>query len=68
MTNRQRQRKEVDQQIRRNMGFLRWKLRYADSMVMETLVNCFGRSLLIYLGTPMVAAELWKGTEIDKKE
>ena len=35
---------------------------------METLINSFGRSLLIYLGTPMVAGELWKITDIERKE
>ena len=55
VADRQQQKREVDQQIRRNLGFLKWKLRFADSMVMETLINSFGRSLLIYLGTPMVA-------------
>ena len=65
---RKKQKKEVDIQIRRNVGFLKWKLRFADSMVMETLINSFGRSLLIYLGTPMVAGELWKTSDIEKKE
>ena len=37
-------------------------------MVMETLINSFGRSLLIYLGTPMVAAEIWKIDDIERKE
>ena len=37
-------------------------------MVMETLVNSFGRSLLIYLGTPMVAGKIWKIEDIEKKE
>ena len=37
-------------------------------MVMETLINSFGRSLLIYLGTPMVAGEIWKIDDIERKE
>ena len=68
VADRQQQKREVDQQIRRNIGFLKWKLRFADSMVMETLINSFGRSLLIYLGTPMVAGQIWKVADIEKKE
>ena len=37
-------------------------------MVMETLINSFGRSLLIYLGTPMVAGGLWNKNIIEKME
>ena len=37
-------------------------------MVLETLVNSFGRSILIYIGTPMVAGGLWNIKEIEKKE
>ena len=37
-------------------------------MVMETLINSFGRSLLTYLGTPMVAGEIWKIDDIESKE
>ena len=43
-------------------------MRYTDSMVMETLINSFGRSLLIYLGTPMVAGGLWNKQTIEKME
>ncbi len=35
---------------------------------METLVNGFARSLLIYLGAPMVAAGLWNVGNIETKE
>ena len=65
---RKQQIREVEQQIKRNIGHLKWKLRYADTRVMETLINSFGRSLLIYLGTPMVAGGLWKKLDIEKKE
>ena len=37
-------------------------------MVMETMMNSFGRSLLIYLGTPMVAGGLWNKNVIEKME
>lgn len=47
---------------------MRWKLRLADTRVMETIVNSFGRSLLIYIGTPMVAGGLWKKADIERKE
>ena len=31
-------------------------------------MNSFGRSLLIYIGTPMVAGGLWKKADIERKE
>ena len=59
---------EVDRQIKKNIKYLRWKLRYADTRVMETLVNSYGSSLLIYLGTPLVAAKIWTTDDIERKE
>jgi hypothetical protein len=61
-------RKEVDGQIRKNIKFLKLKLRYTDTRVMETLVNCYARSLLIYLGTSLVAAKIWTTEDIERKE
>ena len=65
---RKRQIKEVQKQIKRNIGFLKWRMRFADTRVAEQLINSFGRSLLIYLGTPMVAGGLWKKDDIEKLE
>ena len=35
---------------------------------MEQLVCCLARSILIYIGTPMVAAGLWQRRDIDREE
>jgi hypothetical protein len=35
---------------------------------METLINYYARSLLIYLGTPLVAAKIWTIQDIERKE
>ena len=35
---------------------------------MEQLVCCLARSILIYIGTPMVAAGLWQRRGIDREE
>jgi ACR3 family arsenite efflux pump ArsB len=35
---------------------------------MEALMNSYGRSLLIYIGTPMVAGGIWRKQEVEKKE
>ena len=61
-------RKLADRQIRRNIQYPRWKLRGANSQVMETLLTSYARSLLIYIGTPMVAANLWQTQNIEDKE
>jgi hypothetical protein len=48
------------EQIDKNVKIMRWRLGRADSDVIQQLVCCLSRSMLIYLGTPMVAAGLWK--------
>ena len=35
---------------------------------MEQILNSFARSLLIYIGTPMVAAKLWNRWDIEQIE
>ena len=47
---------------------MRWKLGRDDSDVIQQLVCCLARSMLIYIGTPMVAVGLWKRKEIDRIE
>ena len=47
---------------------MRWRLGRADSDVIQQLVCCLSRSMLIYIGTPMVAAGIWKRPEIDRIE
>ena len=47
---------------------MRWRLGRADSDVIQQLVCCLSRSMLIYLGTPMVAAGIWKRQDVDRIE
>jgi hypothetical protein len=39
-----------------------------DSAIKETLTCVLARSILVYIGTPMVAAGLWKREDIDCTE
>ena len=39
-----------------------------DLDVKETLICVLARSILVYNGTPMVAAGLWKREDIDRME
>ena len=50
--------------INRNLGHLKWKLRKVDLDIKETLTCELARSILVYTGTPMVAAGLWKREDI----
>lgn len=47
---------------------MRYQLGNASKEVIQQLVCCLARSLLIYLGTPMVVAKLWKKEDIDTME
>ena len=47
---------------------MKWKLRKVDVAIKETLTCVLARSILIYIGTPMVAAGLWKREDIDRSE
>ena len=51
---------EVPSEHKRNLGHLKWKLKKVDSAIKETLTCVLARSILVYIGTPMVAAGLWK--------
>ena len=62
------QKKSAVAQIQRNLNHLKWKLRDADPEVKEQLTCCLARSLLIYMGTPMVAAKIWTGNDIANEE
>ena len=62
------QKKSAVAQIQKNLNHLKWKLRDADPEVKEQLTCCLARSLLIYMGTPMVAAKVWNGGDIDSEE
>ena len=39
-----------------------------DLDIKETLTCVLARSILVYIGTPMVAAGLWKREDIDRME
>ena len=62
------QRRLTKEQIQRNLNVLRWKLRGAEPDVVQQLTCCLARSLLIYIGTPMVTAGLWRRKDIDSLE
>jgi hypothetical protein len=62
------QREKCLASVKRNLGHLRWKLRNVDSAIKETLTCVLARSILVYIGTPMVAAGLWKREDIDRTE
>ena len=62
------QREKCLASVKRNLGHLRWKLRKVDSAIKETLTCVLARSILVYIGTPMVAAGLWKREDIDRTE
>ena len=47
---------------------MKWKLRKVDVAIKETLTCVLDRSILIYIGTPMVAAGLWKREDIERTE
>ena len=64
----QQQRKTAVLQIQRNLNHLKWKLKDAEPDVKEQLICCLVRSLLVYIGTPMVAAKVWKGEDIAREE
>jgi hypothetical protein len=54
--------------VKRNLNHLRWKLKDVEVAIKETLLCVLARSILIYIGTPMVAAKLWKEADIDRIE
>ena len=56
------------EQINKNVQLLRWKLKRVDGDVLERLTCCLARSMLIYIGTLMTAAGLWKRQDIDRFE
>ena len=62
------QREQCITSIKRNLGLMKWKLRKVDVAIKETLTCVLARSILIYIGTPMVAAGLWKREDIDRTE
>ena len=62
------QSKIAKEQIVRNLNVLRSRLKRAEPDVLQQLTCCLARSLLIYIGTPMVTVGLWKKKDIDRLE
>ena len=54
--------------IKRNLNHLRWKIKNCDVAIKETLTCVLARSILIYIGTPLVAAQRWKQSDIERVE
>jgi hypothetical protein len=50
------------------LNTLKWRLKNAEPDVVQQLTCCLARSLLIYIGTPMYVAGLWKRKDIDALE
>ena len=65
---RKEQTKIAREQIDKNIKIMRWRLGRADPDVVQQLTCCLARSMLIYIGTPMAAAGLWKRQDIDRIE
>ena len=63
-----KQREACMTSIKRNLNHLKWKLSKVDIEIKETLMCVLARSILIYIGTPMVAADLWNRQDIDRIE
>jgi len=54
--------------IKTTLPYIARKLRHLDPSLKEHLICTLARSLLIYHGTPMVAAGLWKQSDIQQLE
>ena len=54
--------------IKRNLNHLRWKLKGVEVAIKEMLTCVLARSILVYVGTPMVAAGRWKQEDIERIE
>ena len=65
---RQEQMKISREQIDKNVKVMRWKIGKADPDVVQQLTCCLARSMLIYIGTPMMAVGLWKHDDINRIE
>ena len=60
--------KVASEQISKNVNVLRNRLKRAEPDVLQQLVCVLARSLLIYIGTPMVTVGLWAKKDIDRIE
>ena len=62
------QTKVAKEQIDKNIKVMRWRLGSADSDVIQQLIFCLSRSMLIYIGTPILATGIWRRSDIDRIE
>ena len=62
------QREQRITSIKRNLGLMKWKFRKVDVAINESPTCVLARSILIYIGTTIVAAGLWKREDIDRIE
>jgi hypothetical protein len=60
--------KAVRKSIKQTLPFIAKRLRSLDPSIKEHLICTLARSLLIYHGTPMVSAEIWKHADIRQLE
>jgi hypothetical protein len=52
----------------RNIKWIRTRLRDAETEVKQQLLINYCKFLIIFFGTPLVAAGFWKGEDIEKVE
>jgi hypothetical protein len=58
----------VKSDTRRYLKLFKFKLRYCNAEVKEHLFSSYGKSLLRYLGTPLLGAKLIKECDIKRME
>ncbi len=63
-TDKKEQKRIAKEQIQRNLNSLRWRLKGGEPNVVQQLTCCLARSLLIYIGTPMMVAGLGNGRKL----
>ena len=62
------QTKVAKEQIDKNIKVMRWRLGSADSDIIQQLIFCLSRSMLIYIGTTILASDIWRRSDIDRIE
>lgn len=60
--------RSATKQITKNLETIRKKLAVADTPIKDVVMTSFAKSLLLYFGTPLVAAGIWKKEDIVKLE
>ena len=52
----------------KNIEVMRWRLGSADSDEIQQIIFCLSRSMLIYIGTPILATGIWRRSDIERIE